>query len=200
MPRQNNKKRFIPNKNKFRIFQIGFNKCGTRTMCKFFKQNGVNSVHYDKGQIAGSMYRHLRNREPLIDIRYRDVTFFADMENIYKEDNLLYAQRLFRQLDRQCKNSKFILNTRNKNNWLKSRILHENGEYLEYISNKLSLTKREVVEKWEIEWDEHHLNVIDYFRYRPQDLLIFNIENDPIEKLIQFFWPFIKLEKKNKNE
>ena len=99
---------FSPNPNKLRIFQIGFNKCGTRSLYTLFEKNGIESVHYDKGQIAGSIYRHHNNNEPLIDIRYKDVTFFADMENIYKSNKPLYAQRLYKKLDRQCKNSKFI--------------------------------------------------------------------------------------------
>lgn len=184
---------FIPNKNKYRIFQIGFNKCGTRTLFKFFQNNGINSVHYDKGLIAGSMYRHSRRGEPIIDIRYRDVTLFADIENIYKENNPLYGQYLFKEMDHQCHNSKFILNTRNKDNWLRSRILHENGKYLSIISTKLNISKRDVVKLWSDEWDQHHLEVIDYFRDRPNDLLIFNIERDPIEKLINFFNKELKL-------
>ena len=119
------------------------------------------------------------------------------MENIYKEKTPLYvAQELFPYLDRQCKNSKFILNTRNKQNWLKSRILHENGEYLNYVANKLSISKDDVVKEWERDWDSHHISVIDYFRDRPNDLLIFDIETDPIEKLIYFLKGYLKLDRK----
>ena len=32
-----NKNNFIPDYNKFRIFQIGFNKCGTTSLFKLFK-------------------------------------------------------------------------------------------------------------------------------------------------------------------
>ena len=74
--RQTNNK-FIPDVNKVRVFQIGFNKCGTRTLFKFFQKNNVPSVHYDGGQIAGSLYRHYQNKDPLIDIRYRKKVFFA---------------------------------------------------------------------------------------------------------------------------
>lgn len=188
------KKMYIAAPNKFRIFQIGFNKCGTRTIFKFFQQNGVESIHYDKGQIARSMFRHHRRGESLIDIRYRNVTMFADMEDIFKEDTPLYAaEKLYKQLDRQCKNSKFILNTRDKDNWIKSRILHGNGKYLNYIANKLSISKSQLIDKWKQDWDSHHLAVIDYFRNRPSDLLVFNIETDPIDRLINFFYGILKL-------
>ncbi len=179
--------KFSPDPNKIRIFQIGFNKCGTRTLFKFFQKNGIPSVHYDKGQIAGSLYRHLKNNEPLIDIRYRKKIFFADMEDIYRFETPLYGQKLYRFLDREYPNSIFILNTRNKDKWLKSRILHENGNYLQYISEKLGLSKQEVISSWQQEWEDHHLSVIDYFKHRPGRLLIFNIETDKIEKLVNFF-------------
>jgi hypothetical protein len=184
--RQKNNK-FIPDVNKVRIFQIGFNKCGTRTLFNFFQKNNVPSVHYDGGQIAGSLYRHYQNKDPLIDIRYRKKVFFADMEDIYRSQYPLYGQHLYKQLDQEYNNSFFILNTRNKEKWLRSRILHENGSYLQYISDKMGLSKRQVVRNWNNEWEDHHLSVIDYFRDKPGKLLIFNIETDKIGKLIKFF-------------
>ena len=133
-----NKKKYIADPNKFRIFQIGFNKCGTRTLTKFFQHNKIESVHYDKGQIAGSMFRHHRNNKPLVDIVYRNTVFFSDMENIFKEQEPLYvSQNLFKKLDRQYPNSKFILNTRNRCDWINSRMAHQGGEYLTIISQKI---------------------------------------------------------------
>ncbi len=181
-------KSFLSDPRKFRIFAIGFNKCGTRSLYQFFKRNGVPSIHYDGGQIAGSMFRHLNNKRSLVDIRYRNKVFFADMENIYHPEYPLYAgQCLFQQLAEEYPNSVFILNTRDKGKWLKSRILHENGHYLEYLSNKMGLTKSQLVKIWSQEWDDHHLDVLDYFRNKPRRLLVFHIENDPISKVIKFF-------------
>ncbi len=181
-------KYFVPDPYKFRIFAIGFNKCGTRSLFQFFKKNGIPSVHYDGGRIAGSMFRHFNNARPLIDIRYRKKVFFADMENIYQPGSPLYAGQYFYQLlAREYPNSVFILNTRDKEKWLKSRILHENGHYLQYLANKLGLTKPQVVQGWSQEWDDHHQAVQDYFRNKPNRLLVFNIEKDPISKVVKFF-------------
>ena len=186
---------FTPDRRKFRIFQIGFNKCGTRTLYQFFRKNKVPSVHYDGGRIAGSMFRHHIEGRPLIDKMYRKKVFFSDMENIRKEAKPLYvAQSLFRKLDHQCPHSKFILNTRDRENWIRSRAAHEGGEYLRSISNKLDYSVSDTLDLWRLEWDQHHRDVLDYFRDRPTDLLIFDIEKDGPKKLAHFFRPYFRLD------
>ena len=35
-----------------KIFQIGFNRCGTGSLYNFFKENGFISIHWDSGEIA----------------------------------------------------------------------------------------------------------------------------------------------------
>jgi hypothetical protein len=182
------------NKNKEYIFQIGFNKCGTRSIHAFFCANNIKSKHYDDGNIAQTMFRHHHNNKPLIDIRYKDVVFFNDMESIYHDGKPLYvAQELFKKLYYMYPNSLFILNTRNKQKWIKSRILHCN--YLEEISKKINLPEEEVIKSWSKEWDDHHNNVINFFKDKKDKLLVFNIENDDISKLLKFFSPHYNLNK-----
>ena len=182
---------------KFKIFQIGFNKCGTRSLHHFFHKNKVKSQHYDAGKIASTMLRHYSNGEPLVDIRYRDIVFFGDIENIYDHNEPIYIpQLLFKELYKQYPKSKFILNIRDKNKWLKSRCLHGNGEYLTLISEKLGKTEEEVVEIWDLEWDKHINNVKDFFKDKPDKLIIYNIEKDSIHKIINFFKNDLKLDSK----
>lgn len=183
-------KKYNPDKSKFRIFQIGFNKCATRTLYRFFVKNGINSEHYDRGQIAGSMFRHFKNKRPLLDIRYRDTVYFGDMESIHRVGPPLYVgPSLFKHLDREYPNSKFILNTRNREDWIHSRIAHDGGEYLKICSVNLGMTEPETVRHWKQEWDSFHQEVIDYFKDRPRDLLVFNIskDGDSPDKVIRFF-------------
>lgn len=170
------------------IFQIGFNKCGTRSLTKFFRGNGVKSVHYDGGRIADSMFRHYRNGRPLVGDRYEDTVFFADMENPFASPTPLYvAQTLFRVLDRQYPNSKFILNIRDKEAWIRSRLAHDNGDYLKNIATKYGVEESVMIERWRAEWDRHLEEVQHYFRNRPLDLLVYNIETDSPLKLVNFF-------------
>ena len=43
----------------FKIFQIGFNKCGTKTLHHYFSRNGIRSVHWDEGRLAQRMFANL---------------------------------------------------------------------------------------------------------------------------------------------
>lgn len=43
-----------------------------------------------------------------------------------------------------------------------------------------------MVARWSKEWDEHHAAVIEYFKDRPNDLLVFNIEKDNPQELVDF--------------
>ena len=38
-----------------KIFQIGFNKCGTTSIHRMLVANGINSVHWDKGRLSKSI-------------------------------------------------------------------------------------------------------------------------------------------------
>ena len=189
-----NKNNFIPDYNKFRIFQIGFNKCGTTSLFKLFKNNGISSVHYDNGDIAKTIYNNHNRNKPLISYKYRKKIFFSDMENIFTSKLIYIGPLLFRALDKEYPNSKFILNLRNKDNWIESRYNHDNGNYVDIIKTKLNKTDAEVIEMWENEWDDYHLTVINYFKFRPNDLLIFNIEKDDPIKIYKFFKPYFNLD------
>jgi hypothetical protein len=190
-----NRKKFQPDKSMWRIFQIGFNKCGTRTLHKFFTNNGVQSVHYDGGRVAGSMFRHFRRQEPLIDVRYKNKSFFADMENITLAGKPLYVgPQLFRHLDREYPRSKFILNTRNREDWIRSRIAHEDGGYLRTCAEGLGLSEEKTVSHWKQEWDDHHRVVLEHFSGRPNDLLVFDIDRDGPQQLVHFFRPQFRLQ------
>lgn len=182
-------------KNKLRVFQIGFNKCGTRSLFHLFKDSGVPSVHYDGGKIANSMFRHHKNNRPLIDLRYKNIVFFSDMENVLIDKPIYVSLNLYKKLDKQYPNSKFILNIRDKKNWLKSRSVHKEGEYLKENAKKNGVSEEEMIQIWSQEWDEHIKNVLLYFQNKPNKLLVFNIEKNKIDKLIHFFRPYLKLNK-----
>ena len=100
--------------------------------------------------------------------------------------------RLFKELDKQYPNSKFILNTRYKNDWIRSRIKH--GDYLFQISRRLRIHYNYVIKLWKDEWDTHHINVKKYFKHRPNDLLIYHINKDKPEKIKDFFKDIYELD------
>ena len=158
--------------NEKKIFLIGMNKTGTSTLHSSMKTSKIPSVHsptYGKKSVAK-------------DLEYfnRAIVFSDGKDHDFKWLNENF-------------DAEFILNTRNKEKWIYSRILHEDGQYLQHISDKLKVKPEKIVEQWKREWDNHHLEVIEYFQARPNDLLIFNIETDHINKLIKFFKNIIPL-------
>lgn len=174
-----------------KVFQIGFSKCGTTTIADFFILNGIPALHQDEGNLAVSMYENAKNGLPLISQHYDRFLVLTDMERMGAVPQINIGVLMFKELDKQYPGSKFILNTRNKNNWLKSKSLHHLGKntntLLEQTASMLNISQPEVIEKWSREWDTHHAAVIEYFRDRPQDLLVFNIENDDPKILVDFF-------------
>jgi hypothetical protein len=63
----------------FKIFQIGFNKCGTKTLHHYFSRNGVRSVHWDYGRLAQRLFANLASGSKLL-AGYEQFDVFTDME------------------------------------------------------------------------------------------------------------------------
>lgn len=187
-----------------KIFQIGFNKCGTVSLYvlfQFYTEPKIKSVHWEDGKLASSMFYNLQNNKKLLD-NYNDVIFFSDMETCIL-GKYHYMFKFFDILDTQYPKSKFILNTRPIKNWIQSRlnhkIIYDNPNELlnneSYLSSQINFYKTnsidEIISIWIDEWNYHHNKVINYFKDRPDDLLIFDIEKDSLDK-IKNFLPNIK--------
>lgn len=178
---------------KGKIFVIGPNKCGTQTIYYGFLGNKVSSLHYGTHDrsIASIMYENRKLGRKLM-YGLEEFDFFADMEDIYAPERPLYAAfELFKELDAQYPNSKFILNTRDKTKWLISRFGHNDPisgvSYVEYLCSRYQITPEQLLARWSKEWDDHHAAVRAYFVDRPGDLLEYNIETDDPQKISAFF-------------
>lgn len=182
-----------------KIFQIGFNRCGTRCFYNFFKNNGIPSIHWDNGLLSLTMKKNFEQNEPLLK-GYENYRFFSDMEHFDENMGVFYSHvHYYQLLDKQYPKSKFILNTRNVNHWIKSRLNHQfggmTGYYAKYIMSKLNINLYQLLYKWRLEWDNHHTEVLEYFHGRANDLLIFDIEKDDPQKIVDFFLAFYRLDK-----
>jgi hypothetical protein len=174
-----------------RIFQIGFNKCGTSTLLRFFQKNNIPSVHWEGGELAKRFdERKSRNHDPFFD--YPNATFFSDM--IYlSHDRLIEPYRDFKYIHYHHPDSFFILNTRNVGRWLKSRLSHGNfAQRYQSVFNLESVD--EVISRWLVDWHQHHYEVLKYFEAHPKQLLYFDIELDGADKLVSFLNDDFKLD------
>lgn len=195
-----------------KIFQIGFNKCGTHSFHRLFSDYSLPilpSIHWNRGYLARDVQENiLQGRKPLAG--YEAYSVYSDMECFRTKNEQInfvsIAKDYFDLLDLNYPNSKFILNTRNIDNWISSRLKHvcdfspmKYGftqklqtpvPYVEYHKQAYGVDSvDDVIKIWKEEWHIHHDNVISHFKYgkKSRDLLVFDIEQDPFAKIQDFF-------------
>lgn len=167
-----------------RIFQIGFNKCGTRTIFHFFKANGLASIHWDGGHLAETLCENARQGRALI-AGYEKYRVFTDMEQLDGKVHL-EAFKLYPQLAKENPDALFILNTREREDWIKSRLRHRQGTYVNRFKRVLNVSDAATVtDHWRADWDAHHRAVREFFAGSPYRFLEFDIAKDAPETLVR---------------
>lgn len=173
------------------IFCIGFNKSGTSALDAFFRANKVLALHHaiNYRTLASIMFENYKSKKPLLTGIER-FTVFSDIEDIYHVKGPLYAQQFYRELERQYPNSKFILNTRDKDAWLRSRQAHidpsTNMRYVDVLCTRYKCTEEELIARWSAEWDQYHIEVLNYFKDKPNKLHVFDLDDpNAIKKLCE---------------
>lgn len=191
-----------------RIFQIGFNRCGTKSLATFFKRHGFPTLDWHGGFLAALMEVAFYEGKPLLNYLDR-YEVFTDMEctlsdyyNCVRRADERIAQMLrklsqsfpayqmkkFKILDAQYPGSKFILNHRPVDNWVNSRLDYIDGGYRSCSHGDNIHTNREaLIRCWVKEWKIHHELVEQYFSDKSDRLLWFDIEKDDPQKLCDFF-------------
>lgn len=198
---------------KLRIFLIGFNKCGTNSFHELFSNYCsplITSIHWNRGYLARDIQDNIfAGKKPLEG--YEAYSVYSDMECFRTKDDKInfvsIAQDYFDLLDVHYPNSKFILNTRNIDNWISSRMRHmcdfspmkygfttklqNQIPYVEYHKQAYGINDdNKIINIWKQEWNDHHNTVISYFKSMPMKLLIYDIEKDPFSKITDFFRPY----------
>jgi hypothetical protein len=159
-----------------KIIQIGFNRCGTSTLNHFLKKNGIATVHWDEGRLAQRMFANRAQGKRLLE-GYENFQAFTDMEfidgNVYLE-----AYKLFRDLAAQYPDAVFVLNTRDRQAWIESRLRHLRGRYAAMQRQYYKVDSDEaLVERWRTEWNLHHRDVREFFSNGTYRFLEWPIEN-----------------------
>ena len=162
---------------RMKIFQIGFNKCGTSTLHRYLRANGVKSIHWDEGRIAQRMFANLANGDNLLT-GYECFDAFTDMEYLDRAGTYLEGYKLFPYLAEQYPGAVFILNTRDREAWIRSRFAWR-GDYADRHRSHFNVNSDEqLTNLWRAEWDRHHRRVIDYFAGRSCRFFVCRIETD----------------------
>lgn len=190
-----------------KLFQIGFNKTATTALFWLFIHSGHRALHSSGRRERRRGHEVINQQHPQLRIHHNilsglppvegleDFEAFFDMEyDLPWSDIKLENFKHFARFHAAYPNAKFILNIRNKDKWLRSRERHAGGTFLKNSKRRLHLSKQEVLDRWAGEFDRHNQAVRTYFTMQPQQLLVFDIERDPIEKLIAFCAPEFTLD------
>lgn len=146
-----------------KVFGIGFHKTGTTTLAQALE-------HFD--------YRYCGVRHDLVEpIRQGHLEPVFDVVDQYDlvEDNPWPL--IYKELDQHYPGSKFILMVRETERWINSTMNHFSGrttpmrEWIYGVGDPVGHRERYI----EV-YENHNREVQDYFRQRPDDLLVVNWE------------------------
>jgi hypothetical protein len=187
-----------------KVFGIGLSRTGTKSLTSALRILGLQTVHYPDDETT------LRE---LVQGNYK----FSLLEQFDAITDITVSA-FYPQLDRLYPHSKFILTLRDKEEWLDSLERHWQGRpaFSDEQENPHHATHMHIrrllrsavygcyefnADRMAYVYDAHVRSVLDYFRDRPQDLLVLNIcDGEGWEKLCPFLgkslvptpFPFIK--------
>jgi hypothetical protein len=174
-----------------RVVQIGFHKCGTRSLQQLFEGAGHRVVKYKLRR----PFRRSRNAALLMRENLRagrrafagmeDAVFYGDL--IYQTETESFEPiRCFREIMRDYPDTILLLNVRNREDWLRSRLRHGHGEFAKRVMRQRGITSTEALaDAWRQEWDTHLAEVRAFMADRPGQFIQFNIDTDPVERLVE---------------
>lgn len=161
-------------RDKPKVFCIGWHKTGTTTMGEAFLLLGYTVVgarlDFAKKLLNGDTGTVIEEAKKYD--AFQDVPWAA----------------LFKELDAAYPNSKFILTTRDENKWLISAQKHFNNLNIplhKWLYGKAVLVGNEMI--YLKRYREHNIEVVEYFKDRPNDFLIMSLaKGDSWHKLCSF--------------
>jgi len=173
-----------------RVVQVGFNKCATRSLANLFTGSGHASAHHKFKPLLG------RNRNIAVLMRanqeagrrmfhgFEDYVFYADLM-VQTRSETYEAFKDFRQILADYPDTIFLLNVRNRENWIQSRLKHGHGTFVEMVreTNRFS-NRQEVVECWRRDWDTHLSDVRGFMGAHPGQLVEFDTDRESVETLV----------------
>jgi hypothetical protein len=179
-----------PAKAQPRVVAIGFNKCATRSLARLFARSGHPAVHQKLPQrwrrrrkLGGIMLANHQAGKPVFS-GIENYIFYGDLIDSNRRSTF-DGNTLFREIIADYPDTILLLNWRDQDAWIRSRLTHGHGEFAAREQRLRALDSQEaLVAQWRQEWDRHLAAVRSFMAARPRQLLEFNIDRDPIESLI----------------
>ena len=185
-----------------KLFFIGFNKTGTKTLHNFFRDNGYMSVHSSSYMaqrlglppIAKLMQQNRDKGLPLLQgLDHYDV--YSDMVYL-TEAEFIEANGFFRELDAENPGAWFVFNDRPVEKWIRSRLSHEGGPRGSFVgryAKAMGIEETDAPERWRAHYARHKAEAIAYFAQNPR-FMVFDIESGDPRELVKFLEPGFRLD------
>ncbi|MEP9388927.1 sulfotransferase [Mesorhizobium sp. KR9-304] len=176
-----------------KIFFIGFNRCGTNSFHQLMTGSGIRSVHWlspQKENITDGIEARLGDLEALREY-LSPWTAFSDMISA-SETRFVEGNSFFPALHEAFPRAYFVLNDRDVEAWLRSRVQHSKGTFLQRAMAYHATDKDGVLDIWRRQHAEHTAKVLGHFAGNPR-FIHFRIDRDPIEQMVDFLAPDFKV-------
>jgi hypothetical protein len=159
-----------------RVFGVGMHKTATVSLHKAFEALGIRSAHWPSAHWAKAVYREMN-----------EVGRSATLEKVYAACDLPLTL-LYQQLDKAYPGSKFVLTVRDEDKWVESVRKHWNpatnpfrdqwdtDPFTHRVHQVLYGRQDFDAETMLARYRRHNQEVRDYFRGRPQDLLVMDFD------------------------
>ncbi|MFQ5438916.1 MAG: hypothetical protein ACE5DK_08810 [Paracoccaceae bacterium] len=172
-----------------RVVQVGFNKCATRSLANLFAGSGHRSAHQKfrrpfgpNRNIAALIRDNKQAGRPMFD-GFDDYVFYADLV-LQTRTETYEAFKDFRRILADYPDTILLLNTRDRENWIRSRVRHGHGTFLEMVTEANGFeTKDACLEFWRQDWDRHLADVRGFMADRPDQLVEFNTDTGNVHDL-----------------
>jgi hypothetical protein len=162
-----------------RIFGIGMHKTGTTSLHEAFKILGYESAHWWSAHWARAIWTEMKTdgRSPTLEKHYA----VCDLP----------ITLLYKDLDKAYPGSKFVLTTRSEAKWLASVKAHwdrntnvfreawDHDPFSHRVHRELYGTKNPTDDVFIERFRRHNTEVQEYFKDRPRDLLVMDIDQKP---------------------
>jgi hypothetical protein len=172
-----------------RVVLIGFNKCATRSFGRLFEAAGHRSLHNKLRQRfrpsinAARLMQANEMESGRIFTGMADYVFYCDLVHV-SDDAYYEGAMAFRQIHADYPDTLFVLNLRDREDWIASRLKHGHGEFAERTMRALNLKSIDAVaDHWRKLWDAHVADVRAFGAENPGKVIEFDIDKDDIADL-----------------
>lgn len=167
-----------------RIFGIGMHKTATTSLHSAFEILGYNSAHWESAHWAKAIWMEMMSLGKSLTLEKHYALCDLPITILYK------------QLDQAYPGSKFVLTVRDENKWIESVRRHfkpdcnkfrkswDTDPFSHFIHKHIYGQKNFDLDIFLARYRKHNAEVLEYFKSRPSDLLVFN--SDGWSKLCKF--------------